>query len=290
MVEKMRISTQTESPERLRYTVDSLLEPGVGRMNEDALFIREGQCGVFDGASSLNGYTDDDGRTGGYLASHILQETFAHSDRGLVETFIMANRAIAEAMSKKGIDASQKENTWSSTMAVIAIDEVQKKFEWIQMADALIIVIKKDGTYEVLITDDYDHDRKTLMLWKEMADQGVTDIRAKINDTLITLRRTANIEYGTVNGDPNAERFLRKGVGSLEGITHILLFTDGMIPPKKDPNAQDDFTELVSWFQEGGLTKVKERIREREGSDPNCREYPRYKKSDDIGALAVCFE
>ncbi len=273
-----------------KFTVDSITEQGVGKMNEDALFIGEGKYGVFDGASSLNGYSDEAGRTGGYLAANILKETFEHSDSSLVETARKANQNIAEAMKEKGIDTEKTENVWGSTLAVVELDTLHKKFEWVQVADALILIINKDGTHEVAIKDDYDHDRATMVLWKEMADQGITDIRTKLQDKLIELRRKANIEYGTANGNPNMEKFLRRGAGSLEDVAHILMFTDGMIPPKKDPRASDDFSELVSWFLEGGLSNVKDRIRERENNDPDCKEYTRYKKSDDIGAIAISFE
>jgi hypothetical protein len=60
-----------------------------------------------------------------------------------------------------------------------------------------------------------------------------------------------------------------------------------MIPPKEDPSAPDDLSGLVHWYLEGGLSNVRDRIREIEASDPNCWKYPRYKKSDDIAAIAI---
>jgi len=172
--------------------VEHLLDKGVGRLNEDAIVLGENRFGVFDGASSLDGYTDEQGKTGGYLAANIAKATFESSTAGLVETALEANWNIAEAMAASGINAAQKENAWCSTMAIVDLDVGNRKFEWIQIADTLILTIGKDGTYQMLVKD-YDHDRGVLSLWKKLADEGVGDIRSRLQGDLIELRRTANV-------------------------------------------------------------------------------------------------
>lgn len=290
MSERIPTLSQKESEGALKFRIDKMLDKGVGKMNEDAIFIGESRFGVFDGASSMDGYTDEEGRTGGYLAANIAKKTFEGSDTDIVTTALEANHKIGEAMADKNIDVTQKESTWCSTMAVVDVVIPNKKFEWTQIADALILVIRKDGTHQVLIQDDYDHDRGIMTLWKEMAENRVDDIRSRLQNQMVELRRTANVKYGVLNGDPNAANFLRKGSGSLDGLAHILLFTDGMIPPKENRAAPDDFTEVVRWYLEGGLHNVRDQIREIEESDPNCWKYPRYKKSDDIGAIAITLD
>lgn len=224
------------------------------------------------------------------MAANIAKETFEHSHAPIVDTALEANRKIGEAMVVQGIDASQAENVWGTTLAVVAVDIPHKKFEWVQTADSLIVVIKKDGAHQMLIQDEYDHDREIMMLWKEMAEDHVDDIRSRLQNNILALRRTANVRFGTLNGNPNAEGFLRMGTMSLEDVAHILIFTDGMIPPKKDPHAPDDFAPLVNWLLQGGLPSVRDHIREIENGDPKCWEYPRYKKSDDVAAIALSFE
>jgi hypothetical protein len=287
MSEEIPTFRQKDSMEELKISTDHLLDKGVGKMNEDAVFIGDKRFGVFDGASSLDGYTDEEGKTGGYLAANIAKETFEGSNADIVATALEANRKIGGAMAAKNIDINRKEGTWCSTMAVVDIDTKNKKLEWAQIADALILVIKKDGSFQSLIEDDYDHDRGVMTLWKQMANAHTDDIRSKVQENIVELRRTANEKYGVLNGDPNAEKFIRKGSVPLMNVAHILLFTDGMIPPKEDPTAADDFSDLVKWYLEGGLPNVRNHIREIEESDPNCWKYPRYKKSDDIGAIAI---
>src|SRR5258708_25410417 len=268
--------------------LDHLLDKGVGKINEDAILRGKNRFGVFDGASSLDAYTDEEGRTGGYLAANIVRDTFENSDLPIRETAIVANRKIAEAMAAKGIDASRKESSWCSTLAVVEIDLARKQFEWVQIADSLIVVIAKDGTPRALV-QDYDHDRSVMVQWKALAANHTNDIPSKLQDRILDLPTTSNVAYGVLNGDSNAEKFLRTGRESLENTTHILLFSDGLIFPKKDPRADDDFSLIAELFRQGGLKRVRDTILGIEASDPNCWEYPRYKKSDDIAAVAISF-
>lgn len=57
------------SLETITVRVDHLLEQGVGKMNEDAIFVGDTAWGVFDGVSSLDGGTNDQGQTGGVYGS-----------------------------------------------------------------------------------------------------------------------------------------------------------------------------------------------------------------------------
>jgi len=270
--------------------VNHLLDQGIGRLNEDAIFLGARRFGVFDGASSLDGYADEQGRTGGYLASHIVQNTFETFAGSLVETSLEANRRIGAAMAAGNIDPGRKEGLWCSTMAIVEIDIANEKLEWAQIADSLIVAIGRDGTHEALIRDDYDHDRGVMQRWNELARKRIENIRVELNDDIVRLRRTANVNYGVLNGDPSAAKFLRTGSASLHDVAHVLLFTDGMIPPKRDPAAADDFSAIVAAFLDGGLALVRDRIRAVENGDPHCWDYPRYKKSDDIAAIAISFD
>jgi hypothetical protein len=270
--------------------VETVTEAGGVKENEDAFFSEGNRFGVFDGASSLDGYLNDDGKTGAYLASHIVRDAFAQTSASLSETADTANRQIQSAMLEKQIDVTRKESLWSTTMAAVEIDMENAESNWVQIADSLILYIYNDGTYKLLIEDDYNHDREVMGLWKEMADNGTENIREQLQEQVVLLRQTANSKYGVLNGEPEAVNFIRSGKESLKNVSHILLFTDGMMIPEEDPNAEEDFSKTVELFLEGGLTKVREYVREIENSDPECRKYPRYKKSDDLTAVAISFE
>lgn len=280
-----------EIRERLRMRVEHLTDQGSSKMNEDEMLLGRRRFGVFDGAGSLlGGYTDEEGKTGGYLAAHIAEEAFRDESRTLAETVASANEKIKSAMEAKGVDTNQKENVWATTLAIVDIDLDGKKFQWEQIADSLILVIYKDGSHKMLINDDYDHDSEVLTKWKGLADAGETDLRPQIENDLAALFRNRNVEYGVLNGEPAALRFLKSGSESLNNVAHILIFTDGFFMPKENPQAEDDFETMTRIFLEQGLEGVKRYVRDIEDSDPQCLRYPRYKKHDDIAAIDISFE
>src|SRR4029079_19205507 len=90
--------------------VDFLTERGSGSVNEDQILMAEPVFGVFDGATSLNKYVDQSGKTGGLLASSIAKETFMKNDKSLLALAMEANGSILHAMQQKGIDTGDKLN------------------------------------------------------------------------------------------------------------------------------------------------------------------------------------
>jgi hypothetical protein len=278
---------QKNSNERISMQINHLFDIGVGKVNEDAIVVGASRFGVFDGVSSRAGYVDEHGKTGGYIAANIAKEIFEKSEGSLVQTAMEANQRIEDAMKEKGIDISKKENRWGTTMAVIDLKLENKEFEWAQVADSLILVIYADGTYKQIIQGDYDHDRGIMSLWKGLADTQTEDIRGKLDEDIRQLRQDVNVKFGVLNGEADVSKFIRTGKESLEKVAHILVFTDGLIIPKEDPHSVDDFATTMRLFQEGGLPKVRDYIRQIEDTDPNCWKYPRYKKSDDIAAISI---
>lgn len=263
-----------------------ILNKGSGYINEDNYIIKDNVFGVFDGATSLDKYKDRSGKTGGFLASRIAKQTFSKHKKSLKEIAVDANLSIKNEMILRGIDINKKINLWSTSVAAVKINK--KDFEWVQIGDSLILVIYNDNSFKLLV-NNYDHDKKILLIWKKLADKKANNIRAIINNNIIKLRKTMNIKYGIMNGENCMNRFLNKGRKKLTGVKHIIIFTDGLFIPKKDPKKKDDFKTFVKLFLEGGLGKIKNYVREIEKKDPNCWIYPRYKQHDDMAAIAISF-
>ena len=70
-----------------------------------------------------------------------------------------------------------------------------------------------------------------------------------------------NRTYGVLNGEPQAMPFMRTGILPLAGVSHVLLFTDGLFLPKEDPCAGPDFQRWARLFLRGGLTCVRDEVR-----------------------------
>lgn len=264
--------------------IESVHEKGIGIMNEDTLLIGKDIFGVFDGATSLNKYVDESGNTGGYLASSIARDTFSQDDAPLRELALQANTKIREAMLSIGLDTSDKCNLWCTNAAVVRFSEGY--FEWLQIQDSDILVIYLDGSYKLLGTN-FNHDKETLILWKKLADEKVEDIRSHLQDQIIKVRRTQNVSYGVMNGEEAMESWLNEGKELLENVAHIILFTDGLLIPKKDIEAPEDFDTFVKLYLEGGLQVVSKFVRDTKNSDPNCWAYPRVKMHDDMGGIGI---
>lgn len=266
--------------------VKYILNKGSGIMNEDNILIKNNLFGVFDGATSLDKYRNKTGETGGHLASNITKFTFEKNDKSLKNLAIEANKKIREKMILEGIEINEKINLWSTSAAVIKINK--NTFNWIQIGDSLILVVYKNGKRE-LITKYFDHDKNLLILWKKLADKKVKNIFEVIKKDSIKLRKTMNIKYGILNGEKKMMNFLKKGTKKLDKIKHIIIFTDGLFIPKKDPRKKENWNIFVKLFLEKGLIGIKNYIRSIEEKDKKCWEYPRYKQHDDIGAISITF-
>ncbi|MDY6789361.1 MAG: protein phosphatase 2C domain-containing protein [Candidatus Nanohaloarchaea archaeon] len=269
------------------HRVEVVYDKGSGEINEDNYLVQDRTFGVFDGTSSLiEKYRDEKGGTGGYLASSIARDAFRDSG-SLKDLALEANSRVLEEMDARGIDTSDKANLWATTAAAVRIED--DSFKWLQIRDSPIMAVMEDGSYELMV-DQYDHDEETLMQWKELAERGVENIREGVEDKLIEVRRQMNIDYGCINGEEGLEQFINTGKRALKDVDHILMFTDGLIPPKQDTKAEDDFSKFVEIYRRNGLQEVKEQIRQKEREDPECRKYPRFKTHDDIAAIAITFE
>ena len=286
-----------------------ILEKGTARINEDCLVMEDNIFGVFDGATSLSNRTFLQGKTGGMIASQTAKSVFRRNHYPLNHLACQANREIQDQMVRSGVNTSKKENLWSTSAAVIRLRD--EDLEWIQTGDAQILLIYDDGSYKLLGSPN-DHDHDTLTLWKALVEENRADtvsenppppalpgrrqtepevsaLRQALAPQIKKVRREMNITYGVLNGEKQAEHFLKQGVASLDGVRDVLLFTDGLSIPQTTPEKQKDFSGLVKLYLKLGLEGLKEQIRKTEETDPYCLAFPRFKCHDDIAAIAVTF-
>ncbi len=263
--------------------IEHILENGSGKLNEDDIIIAENLFGVFDGATSLGNQKFDSDKTGGFLASSAARSVFAKNHYPLTVLAGEANKAIHSRMVQHGVDLTKKENRWSTSAAVIRIKD--NKLEWVQTGDSYIILIFQDNSHKVLI-EQSDHDYETLCLWKSEKN-GFNGCKKALADQIRKKRCEMNVTYGVLNGEGKATDFLNHGHESLDRVKEILLFTDGLTIPVKTPEKKRNFTPLVESYLTIGLIGLKNKIRQMEALDPERILYPRFKRHDDIAAIAV---
>ncbi|THB80952.1 MAG: hypothetical protein D3926_04605, partial [Desulfobacteraceae bacterium] len=228
----------------------------------------------------------ENGLTGGYLASSIAGGIFKSNNDSLANLTVKANTAIAKAMADRGVNLSERCGLWSTSAAVVRLKK--DTFEWIQIGDCMVLAINEDGSCD-LLTRHLNHDRETLELWKDMAGSSQSPILTALKDQVEKIRACMNITYGVLNGEENALTFLQSGSRSLDGVKHILAFTDGFFIPSTDPGQGSNFNLLSTLFKKGGLHHVRDYVRRIETSDMTCRKYPRFKPHDDMAAISITF-
>ncbi|EMS81404.1 hypothetical protein [Desulfotignum phosphitoxidans] len=264
--------------------IETILEKGSARLNEDTLVAQGNLFGVFDGATSLNKTVFEKEKTGGLIASSAARSVFATNHFPLKALAHTANHSIHQHMVRHGVDLTRKENLWSTSAAVVRIRD--NTLEWVQTGDAQIILIYHDNTHEVVV-DREDHDYDTLCLWPARKKTGPCGMDARISQQIRKKRAEMNLTYGVLNGEPHAMDFLHHGRKSLDQVNTVLLFTDGLSIPSEKPAKKKNFTPLVTLYRDLGLSGLKHRIRQIEKTDPECRRFPRFKTHDDIAAIAV---
>lgn len=270
----------------MKINVESVYQQGSGVVNEDELLIADPLFAVFDGVSSLVPAPAPVAKSGGYQAANAAKRVFASARKSLIDLTIEANQKIQQAMEQAGLKHPQKEERWATCLAAVRVSP--NLIDLIRVGDCVILALYTDGSY-VLPASYHDHDLETMIMCKKFGQKHEQNIWNKLLPQTLTVRRRANIDYGVLNGEPEVVKHINQGRLSLKGISDLLLFTDGLLIPQKDPRKPEDWKHLVNLYKKGGLMAVADYIRRKEREDPNLWEYPRFKLHDDIAAMAIKF-
>lgn len=273
---------QLKSPSR--PVVQSILDQGSGELNEDVLLVTDNVFGVFDGATSLGDERFHGGLTGGLLAARIASRAFEDDERPLDVLAEAANRNIFSAQAAEKNFSGERYTFWSTSMAVVRVAE--DSLEYCQSGDAVILLILKNGDYRV-VTPDTDIDSETLQLWKDMPASEEGTLQEVLAEQIRKVRSGMNVNYGVLNGEPEAMNFLHHGCEDLAEVSDILLFTDGLYIPRENPGENHNWGLFSDIYRRGGLQGLHRHVRRLQEEDPDCRKYPRFKLHDDVAAVAI---
>jgi len=263
--------------------ISYILEKGTGDLNEDALLANNSVFAVFDGATSLEKKNFNNGLTGGFIASNTAKKKFDNKEKSLPQLAFDANLAIRDKMINNNVNISDKISLWSTSAAAIKFN--QDIIEWAQIGDATIIFIHEDGSFS-LPSEKLNHDKKTLYMWKHIANKTNLPIHEALKGQIKKVRKRMNIDYGVLNGESSFVSFLNSGKEKIENKKEIILFTDGLSIPSMEPG-NDNFDKFISIYKQKGLDGLKTEIRASEKKDPECKIYPRFKTHDDIAAISI---
>lgn len=245
------------------------------KVSEDACVVNEraNVFGVFDGATPLVPFYDEEGRNGAYLASHTFSDYFSTMDPAfsLKEAVILANRKLRDLMSMNGIDLSDMTQLWSTCVAVVRFEE-GREMSYAQLGDSIIMVERKNGSIDVLTRDTVHDISKRAKAKRErdrlygivLPDESFFD---SVNNRLLYNRTMANTPdgYSVANGTPETEDYICTGRISLESVRSILLITDGLFASRK--SLTDAFVQILDRGLENYALALEEA--ERRGEYPS---------------------
>ncbi|OBZ14992.1 hypothetical protein A8L34_14020 [Bacillus sp. FJAT-27264] len=273
---------------------------GSGEWNEDAVITNEHQnlYGVIDGATSLVPFRGPDNETGGRMASQLVKgyfEDFDSSRQTSLESLLAeANLKLGGEMKRSGIDLEAKDQLWTAGAAVVRITDTH--IEYVQTGDCMIIALYDDGTTRAVTRDHVAHiDEQSRVLWKQGIASGVKSkdtLWETVKPLILGNKQKMNTSrgYSVLNGLPEAEHYFECGKINRIRLQSLLLVTDGLFYPE-ELGGHDDGTclegKLVQEVMSLGLQQYAEWLLKLENDDPECIQYPRFKKSDDKSAIWI---
>ncbi|WHY03176.1 protein phosphatase 2C domain-containing protein [Neobacillus sp. DY30] len=212
------------------------------RVSEDSIVLNEkiNIYGVFDGATPIVPFKDENGMNGAYLASNIFKDYFFglyRNDLSLVEGIMAANKMLREQMEKYKVNQEKYEELWSTCAAIIKVED-EGKISYAQLGDCMIIAEDRNGTIKPLTRDTVkDISFRAKAYREELRMQGVNlpdeAYFQEHTHQLIFNRSLANKEYGysVANGKEEVANFIQYGQVPSREIKRILLLTDGLFHP-----------------------------------------------------------
>jgi len=270
--------------------------------NEDAVVANSplGIYGVVDGATSIGTPPGWEGMTGGYLAAQLIAETFnsmivpSGASVGLPEQMLLANQRLHAEMIQQGVDVTRSENLWGACAVVVRLTATHVEFA--QVGDTLLVTLHKNGTAKLVTPDQVAAvSNRTLQEYAEGMASGLrtqAELWAYVKPQMIKNRQLANKPqgYGVINGNIELRGFIASGKFSLDGVQALFLMSDGLYVPRRHGDKPCEATDILLRVKEVGLPAYIEWLSVLEESDPECRRYPRLKRSDDKTAVLIELE
>lgn len=229
-------------------------------VSEDAIVLNEkiNVYGVFDGATPLVPFRDENGMNGAHLASNLFKDYFFRlyrSNLSLVEGIEAANRMLREQMEKYKVNQEKYEHLWSTCAAIIKIEN-DGKLSYAQLGDCMIIAEFQNGMIKALTRDTVKDISRRAKLWREeQRKQGVNipgeEYYQDLTQQLIFNRSFANKPngYSVANGKEEVINFIQYGQVNVSEIKTLLMISDGLFHP------YDSIEETFKKIDQSGIDR-----------------------------------
>lgn len=254
---------------------------------------------VFDGTTSLKPIAALQDQTGAHFASHFLKDHLAdaEADNTPEQILLKLNEDLLVESIQLGGALADTHTLPASLATIVKISDNARAFEFAHAGDTFGIVYYKDGHSEVFTGDtNKKFDNQVFKLLTETARaKGISYRQARDDDAikraLINIFTIKNNHpngegSGVVNGDPNLALYIQTGTVTLQGVSAILLATDGLLPPGWSLESEQDRQRMIAALQEGGFRRLFGLKHQAEDEDPDWN-HVRFKHSDDATGLLI---
>jgi Protein phosphatase 2C len=274
--------------------VDSLSLPGnVEKANDDSFAYRERAAVVLDGATGLGerlmpGLSDAAwlSRFGANRIMSYLGDG-AQPQEAVTAALFDAETSFAQLRRRQPTD--RYEIPFASMMLAVA-DEHAIDFLW--YGDCAALVQHADGRVEIVGEAIEKRARESGYAKKLAESKGQTVAAASLREEFLPALRKARNTVNTPKGNylfgPEviaADHTDSRHVDIASG-AHVLLVTDGFLALASD-YGRYDLKGLIEAAKTDGLPTLMRDLRDIEDKDPDGRQFPRFKKSDDATAVLV---
>lgn len=283
--------------------IEKISLPGSGEWNEDALVGNEQLhlFGVLDGATSLHPFRGPNNETGGYLASQVIKQYLESlqaedvADFDLKQLVVQANIRLREKMEAAGIHTSDKAALWTSSLALIRIED--NYIDYAQVGDCMIVAVYQDGSLRTISRDQVAHiDLESKHIWEQAIENGIVkreELWELVKPIILQNKSKMNTMagYSVMSGEPHLAEFIEYGRINRIQLKSLLLVTDGLFPhTERGGEPIDVIQELTTSITNSTLAGYADWLFNLELNDKDCLRYPRFKVSDDKTGIWIQFE
>ena len=274
--------------------VDSISLPGnAEKANDDAFAYRETAAIVLDGATGLGERLMPGPSDAAWLSRFGANRIMSYLGEGAqpqeAVTAALFDAETSFAQLRRREPAERYEMPFASMMLAVA-GETAIDFLW--YGDCAALVQHTDGRVEIVGEAIEKRARETGYAKKLAESKGQTvaaaDLREEFLPALRKGRNTVNTPKGNYLFGPDviaADHVETRRLDMAPG-AHVLLVSDGFLALASD-YGRYDIAGLVEAAKTDGLPTLMRELRDIEDKDPDGRQFPRFKKSDDATAVLV---
>ena len=268
--------------------------------NEDRIVTTSNLFAVIDGATSVINVDMGGLNPSAYISNFLADYLSAvprHDTRTALELLTDANTAVREHLKAEWPEVYAMGKLGPScAAAIVRLHPETNTMTVANVADCSVAVKVKRGDWNVLTPTRKGQGPLSSRLHdliRQQIDKGMTPEEAKktkpVQDMLKRNRMRVNVDFGSFNGEADAEKFFFSASYSLDAVESLIMISDGFENPNGKSHEEQIRLAAQKMHQLGGRGYHTYLRFDVFGEDPNFEKYPRAKHMDDASGIVLRF-